>query len=359
MQWNTYKTALVVLVLIASVGFSGCGKEAKGNEEEHNVTLPVVAQGDSPAVQNQDEVKPEIPVVGDDEAYKTMLVNITHPIAKEYTMELVSVAGYKMDARAAEDMRQMLADAKAEGLDPIICSAYRSVDRQITLFNNQVNKQQGYGYDYDTAFERAKTVVAYPGTSEHHTGLAADIVARSHQVLDDSQENTAEQKWLMANSWKYGYILRYPSDKCDYTKIIYEPWHYRYVGKEVAQYLYENDLCLEEYWLKLAEMDPEKYGYILEETAPEQIVPKQEPQPAPQPAPAPVEQPAEQTPQDSVVLDDSFSQQQQDAAAGNVIENTDELSAEDTGDANQNINTEEPVDEQPVENDVTNDSIQQ
>jgi len=103
-------------------------------------------------------------------------------------------------------------------------------------------------------------------------------------------------------------------------------------------------------------MNPEKYGYILEETTPEQIVPKQEPSPAPQETPS--EQPAEPS-QPPVELDDSFSKEQQDAAAGNVTENTDELSAEDTGDANQNINTEEPVDEQPVENDVTNDSIQQ
>ena len=326
---------LTVVALLFSTALTGCGKEAQGNEEERNVTLPVVAQEQDPV----EEQAPFIPVVSEEEAYKTMLVNITHPISKEYTMELVTVAGYKMDARAAEDMRQMLEDAKAEGLDPIICSAYRSVDRQITLFNNQVKKQQGYGYDYDTAFEKAKTVVAYPGTSEHHTGLAADIVARSHQVLDDSQENTAEQKWLMENSWKYGYILRYPSDKCDLTKIIYEPWHYRYVGKEVAQYLYENDLCLEEYWLQLADMNPEKYGYILEETTPEQIVPKQEPQPTPQPAAPPVEE----TPQDPVVLDDSFTQEQQDAASGNVTED------DNVGDANPSV----PQDETYAPDDTT------
>lgn len=304
--------AIMLCALMLCVGITGCSKEAQGNEDEHNVTLPVVSQGNTAAEQNQEEEQaPYIPVVSEDEAYKTMLVNITHPIADDYTVELVTVGGYKMDSRAAEDMRQMLSDAEAEGLEPIICSAYRSVERQITLFNNQVKKQQGFGLDYDTAFEKAKTVVAYPGTSEHHTGLAADIVAKSHQVLDDSQENTAEQKWLMENSWKYGFILRYPSDKCDLTKIIYEPWHYRYVGKEVAQYLYENDLCLEEYWLQLAELDPEKYGYILEETIPEQIVPKQEP--AEQ---STTEQPAEQNQQDTIVLDDSFTQEQQAAASG-------------------------------------------
>lgn len=267
------KKLLLVGMLVCCICISGCGKPAESKEEEHDVTLPVVSQGEV----DQEET-PEIPIVAEDEAYKTMLVNITHPMPDDYTMELVTVdsRGYKMDVRAAEDMKKMLADAEAEGLSPIICSSYRSIDRQITLFQNQVKKQQGFGLDYDAAFEKAKTVVAYPGTSEHHTGLAADIVAKSHQVLDDSQENTAEQKWLMENSWKYGYILRYPSDKSDLTKIIYEPWHYRYVGKEVAQYLYENDLCLEEYWMQLAELDPATYGYILKETEPTQIVKKQQ-----------------------------------------------------------------------------------
>ena len=151
---------LLALALIVCLAAAGCGKEAQGNsEDEHNVILPVVAQGGED-VQKQEEEAPYIPVVSEEEAYKTMLVNITHPIAKDYTMELVTVGGYKMDARAAEDMRQMLEDARAEGLDPIICSAYRSVDRQITLFNNQVKKQQGFGLDYDAAFEKAKTVVA-------------------------------------------------------------------------------------------------------------------------------------------------------------------------------------------------------
>ncbi len=346
------KKVMIVLMLLCVV-ITGCGREAQGNEDEHHVVLPVVSQGGSTDVQNQEEEAPYIPVVGEDEAYKTMLVNITHPIAQDYTMELVTVAGYKMDTRAATAMQEMLDAAKAEGLDPIICSAYRSVDRQITLFNNQVKKQQGYGLNYDEAFEKAKTVVAYPGTSEHHTGLAADIVAKSHQVLDDSQENTAEQKWLMENSWKYGYILRYPSDKCELTKIIYEPWHYRYVGKEVAQYLYENDLCLEEYWLQLADMNPEKYGYILEETTPEQIVPKQETvqEPAPQP---PAEQTPQETPQGSVILDDSFTKEQQEAAAGQAPDNNTEI-VETTVVPNDSESSEEI----PTEESLTDGGVQQ
>ncbi len=164
--------------------------------------------------------------------------------------ELVTVdnTNFKFDARAAEDLNAMLQDARAEGLAPMICSSYRAWERQTALFEKQVAKQQATGLSYEEAYEKAKTVVAYPGTSEHQTGLATDIVATSHQLLDDSQAETAEQQWLMENCWKYGFILRYPLGKSEYTGIIYEPWHYRYVGKEVAQYITENELCLEEYW---------------------------------------------------------------------------------------------------------------
>ena len=91
--------------------------------------------------------------------------------------------------------------------------------------------------------------MARPGTSEHQLGLALDIVSTSYTNLDKKQERTKEQKWLMANSYKYGFILRYPSDKCDITGINYEPWHYRYVGKAAAKEIYEKGICLEEYLL--------------------------------------------------------------------------------------------------------------
>jgi len=90
-------------------------------------------------------------------------------------------------------------------------------------------------------------VVAVPGTSEHQLGLAVDLVDLDNQNLNESQEKTAVQKWLLENSWKYGFILRYPNDKRKLTGIIYEPWHYRYVGKDAAREIYETGVCLEEY----------------------------------------------------------------------------------------------------------------
>ncbi len=89
--------------------------------------------------------------------------------------------------------------------------------------------------------------VARPGTSEHETGLAVDIVDTSYQPLDEAQEDTAVQRWLMAHCAEYGFILRYPTEKSALTGVNYEPWHYRYVGEEAAREIMERDLCLEEY----------------------------------------------------------------------------------------------------------------
>ena len=97
------------------------------------------------------------------------------------------------------------------------------------------------------AKEKAGASIAVPGTSAHNLGLAVDLVDINNQNLDSSQEQTDVQQWLMQNSWRYGFILRYPSDKSALTGIVYEPWHYRYVGEVAAQYIYEHNICLEEY----------------------------------------------------------------------------------------------------------------
>ena len=96
-------------------------------------------------------------------------------------------------------------------------------------------------------------MIAVPGTSEHHTGLAADIVTPTHQTLDPQFADTAAGKWLLEHAADYGFILRYPEDKQETTKIIYESWHYRYVGEEHAKAIKESGLCLEEYLEQLKE----------------------------------------------------------------------------------------------------------
>ncbi len=231
---------------------------AQQNNEPDNIPEnPVVSTENNNQKEEQEPFVPTVPVVSAENSWMTRLVNSTTVLEDGYIPELVTInsAGYKFDARAADDLNAMMQAARDEGLTPMICSSYRSWERQNTLFEKQVVKQQNTGLSYEEAYEKAKTIVAFPGTSEHQTGLAADIVATSHQVLDDSQEQTAEQQWLMKHCWEFGFVLRYPKDKSDITNIIYEPWHYRYVGHEVAKYIHENQLCLEEYWQQVEEQN--------------------------------------------------------------------------------------------------------
>lgn len=185
------------------------------------------------------------------EEWNLLLVNPWNPIARDYEPTLLELSnGQSIDRRIYDDLQAMMDDARAEGLHPIICSAYRTNDRQRELFKNQVDKYISAGMTESEAETEASKWVAVPGTSEHQTGLAVDIVALDYQLLDEGQEDTAEQKWLMENSYKYGFILRYPTDKSDVTGIHYEPWHYRYVGKDVAAEIYSAGICLEEYLIK-------------------------------------------------------------------------------------------------------------
>lgn len=177
-----------------------------------------------------------------------MLVNADHLIPEGYTTEITPIQNDQSVASICyKDLQEMMDDCRAAGLNPVICSSYRSMEKQQRLYQEQVQKYINHGYSPSDAKEKASSAVAIPGTSEHELGLAVDIVDINNQRLETAQENTPVQRWLMENSWKYGFILRYPSDKTEITGIMYEPWHYRYVGREAARYIYEHDLCLEEY----------------------------------------------------------------------------------------------------------------
>lgn len=180
--------------------------------------------------------------------WNLILVNPWNAIPADYQVELEQLSGGQaVDARCYPMLQQMMDDCRSAGLDPVICSSWRSREKQETLIANKEYRliQAGVS-EKDAAVEAAKTVAA-PGTSEHELGLALDIVDSSYPELETEQEDTPVQKWLMENSWKYGFVLRYPSDKSALTGIIYEPWHYRYVGVEAAKVMYKEKLCLEEY----------------------------------------------------------------------------------------------------------------
>lgn len=184
----------------------------------------------------------------DQSAWNLALVNQSHPITKGYSPVLAEVEnGHAVDSRICQDLKDMLAAARNEGLHPIICSSYRSEETQTELFQEEVYEKLYQGVSQGEAEKQAAEWVAPPGTSEHQLGLAVDLVSQNHQVLDKAQENTPEQAWLMKNCANYGFILRYPTDKSAITGVGYEPWHYRYVGKEAAKDIMTHRICLEEY----------------------------------------------------------------------------------------------------------------
>lgn len=177
-----------------------------------------------------------------------MLVNQSHPMEDGYVPELANIDdAHQVDARVLEPLQNMLKAASDEGYSLYVCSAYRSVDRQKELFNESMIDyvNQGMTY-YEAAIETAKSI-AWPGESEHATGLAMDIVSSDYAGLDEKQGETDDQKWLMEHCYEYGFILRYPKDKSEDTGIIYEPWHYRYVGVEAALAIRDQGVTLEEY----------------------------------------------------------------------------------------------------------------
>ena len=193
---------------------------------------------------------PEGPVFPEAEDWQLLLVNPWNEMPEDYEVTLKALPdGQKVDERAYDDLNAMLEACRDAGLRPKICSSYRTQAKQTYLYNNKITRLRNAGYSKAAALEEAGRWVARPGTSEHQLGLALDIVSSSYQALTKKQEKTAEQKWLMEHCWEYGFILRYPNDKSEITGIGYEPWHYRYVGREVALDVRESGLCFEEYLL--------------------------------------------------------------------------------------------------------------
>ncbi len=181
------------------------------------------------------------------------LINTSHPLGENYIPDDLIDISYTRNDRKAVQMREYAAKAldamfiemKANGFtDVSVTSAYRSYDYQQQLFNNSLNTFK-QSYDYDTAYAKTAAQIAIPGTSEHQSGLCADL----HNLPSASQRFEAEEayKWLYTHCADFGFILRFPKDKSDITGIIFEPWHYRYVGRYHAQKIMKSGLCLEEY----------------------------------------------------------------------------------------------------------------
>lgn len=259
------KRLLIYCVLTLTVGLvigrkiGGLIEKKRAEKELVEVTAQIKEEEKAQADKLQEELDKALEAAnttkegndnkGTELPWYLVLVNNKNPMDEDYEIPSFTdlQPGYSVDSRIAEAANQMLQDAKADGMKIIICSAYRSVGRQEELFNTSLQDRLNSGLDYWDAFAETRQSVAEPGTSEHALGLALDLISNDYMGLDEKQQETEEAQWLAQNCHKYGFILRYPPEKTEITGIIYEPWHYRYVGVEDATKIMELGITLEEY----------------------------------------------------------------------------------------------------------------
>ena len=186
-------------------------------------------------------------IVVNEEEWYLNLVNKWNPIKSDSDIEMTKLLnGEHVDKRIYPDLQKMFDAARNDGVYPIVTSGYRTEREQTEIYNKKITSCKEDGLSDDEAKKEAELWVAIPGTSEHQLGLAVDINAEKEKC-----SNNDVYKWLVKNSYKYGFILRYPTNKVEITGVAYELWHYRYVGKKVAKEIYNSNICLEEYLEKI------------------------------------------------------------------------------------------------------------
>ena len=231
--------AALLLTLLGLRVFKGTPAAPVETPPPPSVTAePTPTPTPEPTPESTPEPTPSRPDV-DVTSWEFIFANPTHEIGN-YAPELATIEGQQFDVRIVDAMKAFIAAARAEGLSVCINSGYRDYATQNYLYERKVAQ---YGGDRVIA----ATIVAPPGTSEHQTGLCADIADQFYSTKNRALENTATFQWMKAHCAEYGFILRYPDGKEEITGIMYEPWHFRYVGAEAAEFIMENGLTLEEF----------------------------------------------------------------------------------------------------------------
>lgn len=243
---DAQKKLFILLTIAFALGFATGIFVGSNKEKEINFIIPdTVSSAETTLPVENEKIPQNLP-------WYLTLVNFEHELPEDFAPETLALAdnGYETDSRISDAVKTMIADARKEKVRILAVSAFRDYAYQKELYENKVQRlQREKGYSVDKARVEAATVVAYPGTSEHQLGLALDLVDARHVKLDTSQENTAAYKWLYEHCAEYGFIVRYPNGKTEITGIIYEPWHFRYVGVDAAKVIMENNITLEEYLL--------------------------------------------------------------------------------------------------------------
>lgn len=176
--------------------------------------------------------------------WNLIVVNRWNELPEDYDVELTELSnGQMVDSRIYPYLQEMFDAARTEGVYPVVREGYRTAEEQQEILDDKIQNYINQGYSQVKAERTAKEWVALPGTSEHQLGIAVDINADKSKCSNEDVYG-----WLAENAYKYGFVLRYPLGKQKITGTSYEPWHYRYVGKEVAREIHEREICLEEYF---------------------------------------------------------------------------------------------------------------
>lgn len=180
-----------------------------------------------------------------------IIVNQQHPIQKELKFERFLIGKETINTSIINSLSRLFSEAEKNGFRFTLVSGYRSIAYQKNLFDQSVQRHRDAGYSLEQAQNMTLSYSQMPGSSEHHTGLAVDIIdtafLNDRQDLYDDVDQLISQQWLINHAVDYGFILRYPKTKVNWTGINYEPWHFRFVGQENAIYMTKNGLSLEEY----------------------------------------------------------------------------------------------------------------
>lgn len=231
--------------------FSEAYEEAEqhGKENADKYTLDEILEENSRYSElSETETAKEEEYTFDKDDWRLILVNKQHPVPEDYKVELETIKGnMQCDARIIADLIAMFQAADEDGVNLAVCSPYRDLSRQEWLFERKIKTYMKKGMSYMEAYSLASQIVMVPGASEHQLGLAIDINCDTYTSLDEGFADTEAGKWLAEHCAEYGFILRYPLGKEDITGVEYEPWHFRYVGKEAAKVIMEQEICLEEF----------------------------------------------------------------------------------------------------------------
>lgn len=224
---------------------SGADSRSDGGENGEDATEPTASP--ETAETEADEAERFLRSLSPD-SWQLQLVGKNAKLKESYEPEgLISLKNnQKVAPNCYYDLKDMMSACRLDGLDPKICRSYVSAPDQSVLFENCVQALMDQGFEEKTARILAENSEEPPCCSEHQTGLAIDMLSESNQERDHSQDNSAVLKWMLEYGWTYGFVQRYPPDKAEITGVSYEPWHFRYVGTEIAEYMHTYNLCLEE-----------------------------------------------------------------------------------------------------------------